>query len=57
MLVQQCALVHIFLKQQGCALIGACVLIRMSMVFFSRKVKDKSMIVVCCIFIDLLGLT
>ena len=28
MLVEQCALTHIFRKRRGCALIGACVVIR-----------------------------
>ena len=33
MLVEQCAFMYVFLQQPRCALIGACVLIRMNMVF------------------------
>ena len=33
MLVEQCALMHIFRKQPGCVLIGACALIRMNTIF------------------------
>ena len=33
MLVEQCALTHIFSEKTGCALIGAFALIRMNMVY------------------------
>ena len=37
MLVEQYALMHVFRKRQGCVLIGACVLIRMNTVIYSKE--------------------
>ena len=33
MLIKQCAFMHVFRKHQGCALIGACALIRTNTVY------------------------